>query len=206
MTNKRWWIKILALQFLFLCFIGALLLYGNVFNQYPGQAPQAVSAATLWTGEAQPVTLASAEIRARDVANAWANDATLSRVEATWRPASDWTHTESPPVAWSFYYYSPAQSAVMAVAIQEDEVLPTPATTVPNTPASLEGFPPAQNESVAWLTFRAAGGERFLKEHPGAAVQLRLQMVEGRPTWIVLAFAPQAYLQVHINAETGQLQ
>ncbi|MEJ5312611.1 MAG: hypothetical protein WHX52_22835 [Anaerolineae bacterium] len=206
MTNKKWLLKIFALQLLFLSLSGGLLLYWNIFAPQPSQAMSAVDAATLWTGTAQPVVLAEAEMRARHIAHAWAGDATLSRVEATWRPVGEWTRDELPPAGWSFYYYSPAQSAVMAVAVKEDKVLSTPATNVFNKPATLEGFPPTQDASVAWLTFRAAGGERFLKEHPGAAVQIRLQKVDGRLAWFVLAFTPEARFQVRIDAETGQLQ
>ncbi len=206
MANKKWLLKILALQFVFLSLIGGLLLYWNLVEPQPGQAMSAVGATTLWTGTAQPVALAEAEMRTRHIAHAWASDATLSRAEATWRPTGEWTHIELPPTGWSFYYYSPAQSAVMTVAVQEDKVLSTPATDVTNKPATLAGFPPTQDASVAWLTFHAAGGEHFLKEHPGATVQLRLQMADGRLTWFVLAFTPEARLQVRVDAETGLLQ
>lgn len=206
MADKKWLFRILALQLLFLSLIGGLLLYWNISDPQPSQAMSVMGATTLWTGTAQPIALTDAEMRARPIVHVWSNDATLTRVEATWRPVSEWTHVELPPTGWSFYYYSPAQSAVMAVAVQEDKVLSTPATEVTNKPATLAEFPPTQDASVAWLTFHAAGGEHFLKEHPGATVQLRLQMADGRPTWFALAFTPEARLQVRIDAETGLLQ
>ena len=204
MKDKQLLRRILMLQFAFLFMICALLLYWNVFDSHnPHQSPRAVAAATLWTGTATPVKLVDAEIRAGNMARTWATDAVLTRVETTWRPVGEWRYAESPPVDWSFYYYSPAQRAVKAVAVHENQILPTAATTIPNTPLLLERFPPTQDVSVIWLTFRAAGGDSFLREHARAAVQLRLQMIENRPTWVVLAFTPVSY--THLTLPTKRI-
>ncbi|HQE92676.1 MAG TPA: hypothetical protein PLH19_00720 [Anaerolineae bacterium] len=206
MAHKKWLYPFFVLQLLFVSLIGAFFLLRSYSNiQQADPSLPAVAAATHWTGVATPVTLADAATRAGIEAQAWANDAALSRVEATWRPGDEWIDIESPPVSWSFYYYSPAHSAVMSVAVQGEEVLPTPATMLPYSPTLLSGFPPPQGVEVAWLTFRAAGGEDFLQAHSGAAVQFRLQMASGKPTWFILAFTPQARLQISIDAETGLL-
>jgi len=207
MAKKRWWYVLIAVQVLFLALAGAILFTrGGLERQRPAQLPTtAGGATTVWTGESPPVALADAEALAGTAARAWAADAILARVEATWRPTGEWMYIESLPVSWSFSYYSSAKRAVMPVAVSGEKVLTTAQLALPGPLTPLASFPPAQDVDVAWLTFRAAGGERFLQEHSGAAVQLRLQMADGRPTWFVLAFTPEAHFQVNVDAETGLL-
>lgn len=205
MAKKKWLGTVIIVAFTLFSLVGVYLLAGDVFDIHQSlRASSTVAGATLWTGTSPQVSLADAATRAENEARAWANDAVLSKVEATWRPTGEWTEVESPPVSWSFYYYSPAQGAVKSIAMQGEEIFSTPATMIPNSLTPLANFPPAQGIDVAWLTFRAAGGEDFLKEH-SAAVHFRLQMVSGKPVWIVLAFTPEARLQFSIDAETGLL-
>lgn len=205
MAHKNWLGTLIVLQLVVFFLAGAFLFAEDVFSiQHPGQPPSAATGATLWTGTSPSTALADAATRAGHEALAWANDAMLSKVEAAWRPTGEWAEVESPPVSWSFYYYSPDQSAVKSIAVQGEDILSTPATMIPNSLTPLAGFPPSQGIEVAWLTFRAAGGDDFLEEH-AAVVHFRLQMASGKPVWLVLAFSPQARFQVSVDAETGLL-
>ncbi|MBN1919648.1 MAG: hypothetical protein JW892_00265 [Anaerolineae bacterium] len=207
MKNERWIFYAVGLVLLLL--VGAALVWGALSGRLPQLAnPGAQDAAAqsvLWTGLAPPIDFAAAEQAAQVKAQSWATDATLIRVEATWRPTGEWITTESPPVSWTYIYYAASESAVKSVSMRGEQLFETPATTVPNQPLSLSAFPPAATVESAWLTFRAAGGEEFLKTNENAAVQLQLQATPEGDRWVISAFNPTAKLRVTIDATTGLL-
>jgi len=78
-----------------------------------------------------------------------------------------------------------------------------PPLEISYTPRSIPALPQYGVE-VAWLSFRAAGGEAFLQAHPEAMVSLRLRPYEhGGIVWSVAAFDGRDYLEVLIDAESG---
>lgn len=144
-----------------------------------------------------------AATRAGERARAWAGDAQLIRVEASWYISSDWQTMATPPVAWAFNYYSPATRSLAAAVIDDDTLLWVPAMEIPVVPAPLTTFPPSQDVEVAWLSFRAAGGESFLQAHPDAQVNFRLQQKPEGARWTVVAYGGEEFLKVMVDATTG---
>ncbi|OQA22315.1 MAG: hypothetical protein BWY63_00887 [Chloroflexi bacterium ADurb.Bin360] len=207
MKNERW--IFYAVGLLLLLLVGFVLIWGALSGRLPQVAgPGAQNAeaqSVLWTGLAPPIDYAAAEQTAHVKAQAWAADATLIRAEATWRPTGEWITTESPPVSWTYIYYAASESAVKSVSMRGEQLFDTPATEVPNAPRGLNEFPPATPVESAWLTFRAAGGEEFLKTNENAAVQLQLQATPEGDRWVISAFNPTAKHQVTIDATTGLL-
>lgn len=203
MNNGRWIFYVIGLLLILL--MGMALLWG-VLSQQASRAPTPPQQqGVLWTGLAPPIDLAAAEQQARAAALTWAADAILMRVEATWRPTGEWIQTESPPVSWAYYYYAASQGAILSLSVRGEELFTTPATTIPNPPRTLAAFPPATTVEMAWLTFRAAGGEEFLKTNTGAAVQLQLRATAEGDRWVITAFSPEANMQMSIDADTGLL-
>lgn len=156
-----------------------------------------------WTGVVAPLPLGDAARQANDRAGAWQEDAALIRVEASWRPGPRWLDHDVPPVAWSFYYYSPAAGAVATVAVDAEHTMWVPPVVVARPPALLDSFPPAYGIEMVWLTFRAAGGRAFIEEHPNASVAFRLQTEDGQAIWRVAAIEGDAHLVVRMSADTG---
>ena len=78
-----------------------------------------------------------------------------------------------------------------------------PPLEISYTPKSIPALPP-YGVDVAWLSFRAAGGEQFLQAHPQAMVGFRLRPYErGGIVWSVAAYDGQDYLEVLIDANSG---
>lgn len=200
MNNGRWIFYAIALLLILL--MGVTLLW-SVLNQQERPAALSQPQGVLWTGLAPPIDLAVAEQQARAAALAWAADAALMRVEATWRPVGEWVQTESPPVSWAYYYYAPSQGAVLPLSVRGEQLFTTPAVAVPGEPRTLAVFPPPTTVEMAWLSFRAAGGEEFLKAHEGAAVHMQLQATTEGDQWRITAFTPEANIKVTIDAATG---
>jgi len=156
-----------------------------------------------WRGSAITVTLVQAVQRAEPRAKAWASDATLIWINGKWRPGRDWTQTNMPQPAWSLYYYSPSAQAMASVAVGEEDVFWVPPVRMRSSPAPLSTLPPAYDIDVAWISFRASGGDAFLKEHPGAMIDFRLQQEGERLVWSVSAFRDNAQLAVSMDAQSG---
>jgi hypothetical protein len=192
-------VALLALAALIVLTAGFLVAWQAIEGIMPTPAARP---RTTWTGLSAPTALAEAEGRARGRAEQWAADAELLRAEATWRPPEAWVQADHPPVAWSFYYYSPAQGEVASASVDGEELFWITPTAVDVRPATLQSFPPQHGVDVAWLSFRASGGEEFLEEHPNAAVHFRLQQEEAS-YWTVMAFDQEANLRVKISADTG---
>ncbi|MGC9469169.1 MAG: hypothetical protein ACP5HS_11300 [Anaerolineae bacterium] len=161
------------------------------------------SAPTARTGVTSQVALTDAEARARVRALEWTEDVKLVRAEAAWYPQQNWREVETPPVAWAFYYYSPGARAVSSIVIDDDDLLWTTPFEIPTPPRAIDGFPPQYDIDVAWISFRAAGGDEFLRGHPSAQVSFRLQPKDGRPLWTVSAFSEGDYFAIQVDAESG---
>ncbi len=210
MSGERW--IFYAVGLLLLLLVGVALVWGALSGRLPGMTPAVGTSApddeaqtVLWTGLAPPIDFAATEKMTYAQAQRWAADAVLIRAEATWRPTGEWMTTESPPVSWTYLYFSASEGAVKSVSVRGEQLFDTPATDVPNQPRSLAAFPPATPVESAWLTFRAAGGEEFLKTHENAAVQLQLQATAEGDRWVISAFNQEANMRVTIHADTGLL-
>jgi hypothetical protein len=149
------------------------------------------------------VSLEDAGTRAATRARTWATDAALVRVEGAWYVTPGWERVMVPPVAWSFYFYSPAERSMVAVVIDDDVLLWVPPFELQVEPRSLTGYPPSYGAYNAWLTFRAAGADLFLRQHPEAQVHFRLQDGPGGPAWSVSAFDEGEYIRVTIDPHSG---
>jgi len=158
---------------------------------------------TTWNGLAPPIPLRDAEGRAAERAGRWASDARLFKVQASWRPPADMLQVEKLPVAWSFYYYSANQAEVAVVTVNGDKVFWAPPIAITSSPSALSVFPPVHGAESAWVSFQAAGGEAFLREHADALVQYRLRRTDEGIHWTVFAFGGGDHFEVVVDAETG---
>jgi hypothetical protein len=160
-------------------------------------------ATDVWQGAQSQRDFAAAEAQARDRAEAWKPDAALVQAEGSWRIGERWTEVEAPPVAWFFSYYSAEAGQIATAGVSDGGVSWTAPRAVQVAPRPMATFPPAQGPETAWLSFRAYDGERFLGQHTGALVKLRLIQEEAGLTWRVSALKPHHHLNVKIDAETG---
>ncbi|MCU0520058.1 MAG: PepSY domain-containing protein [Anaerolineae bacterium] len=156
-------------------------------------------------GVTSNVSLADAHARAGDRAAAWAADAYLVRAEAAWYLTPGQAGMAVPPVAWAFTYFSKATASLAGVVIDDDTTLWVPPFEIPMVPTPLGSGVPAYGVDTAWLSFRAAGGDAFVREHPEAQVSFRLQQSEGRPVWTVSAYADGEFTEVRLDAVSGSV-
>jgi hypothetical protein len=148
------------------------------------------------------VSLPEASDRASERAQRWTQDAKLVKAQGVWYMMGGWDAFETPPVAWTFYYYSPSTKKLATVTIDDENLLWVQPFEIPRGPHALSAFPPNFGSDVAWLSFRAAGGEEFLQTHSRAQVSFHLQEQDSL-VWIVTAFDESDYMKVTIDAQTG---
>ncbi len=165
-------------------------------------APRATE---VWRGEQSQTVFTDAEAKARARVQAWAPDAVLVQAEGSWRIGESWTEVDTPPVAWFFSYYSKEARKIATVGVSDEGLNWTTPRAVQAAPQPITTFPPAQGPETAWLSFRAYDGERFLGQHTGALVKLRLTQGEETAIWSVSALKPPHQLNVEVNASTGSL-
>ena len=156
----------------------------------------------VWRAADSGLTLEASAQQAEVRVHTWAVDAVLIRAEAAWRPGAEGRQTDLPPVTWSFYYYSSAARALVTVVVGRDQFFWVPPLEISYAPKSIPALPQYGIE-VAWPSFRAAGGEDFLRAHPEAMVDFRLRPHESGIVWSVAAFEGNDYLEVLIDAESG---
>lgn len=165
--------------------------------------PQPAQEVVSWTGLASPTALEDAGRRGLERARQWAPDAFLVWVKGSWQPNGEWAQATFPPIAWSLYYYSPAKAEVASAAVRGDELFWTPPTASSETFDELLPFPPPYGVDVAWVSFRGAGGDAFLQQHPAATVQYRLRTEAGQLTWVIVGVEGDASFQVKVDAISG---
>jgi hypothetical protein len=161
------------------------------------------SVATSRRGVESKIPMPEAEARARTRAQVWTSDLHLIRAEATWYPDENWQNVDNPPVAWSFYYYSPSEKSVGVATIDDEKVLWVPPFATPSVPSAIGDFPPAFGVEACWLNLLAVGSEEFLEAHPHAQVSFRLQPQGERLTWTVSALDEGDSLRILVDAQTG---
>lgn len=182
----------------------AVLLF-NLVPLFAGVEPVQPPLRKVRSSVTSAVSLEDAGGRATGRALAWAPDVIPVRVEGAWYLTSGWEKVNAPPVAWSFYFYSRAENSLACVVIDDDALLWVPPFEIPTEPRELTGYPPAYGADSAWLTFRAAGGDLFLRQHPDAQINFRLQTGAEVPVWTVSAFDEGEYIRVSIDAQTGMV-
>jgi len=141
---------------------------------------------------------------AKEAARRWQMDAQLVGVSATWSRARR-ENLLAGPSGWSFVFYSPAAGEIQYVGVGSEGAslgrrfpAPTPLETVPEEKWQFAA-------ADALLFFLASGGERYLRDHPSAAVNLRLGAEAGRAVWTVLAVeGDKEPFIVRIDASTGE--
>lgn len=168
----------------------------------PPALPKNSSTTLIFAPPDSGLTLAESAQQAETSARTWANDALLIRAEAAWRPGETGRQIEMPPVTWSFYFYSPTARELMSVVVAKEELFRVPAFPISYHPQTIPALPPF-GADVAWLSFRAAGGDAFLSAHPEAMVDFRLHPDSGALIWRVSAFQGGDYLEVLIDAQSG---
>lgn len=139
---------------------------------------------------------------AKEAALGWQGDAQLVGVSASWSRARRETLLAGPN-GWSFLFYSPAAGEIRYVGVDEGGAALGRQFPAPTPPETLEGwrFPAAD----ALLVFLASGGERYLRERPGAAVHIHLGAESGRAVWTVLAVeGNKEPFIVRLDALTGE--
>ena len=149
------------------------------------------------------VSLEDAGARARERAEAWSADAVLVRVESSWYVVPGWQGMALPPLAWGFLFYSPSEGTLATVVVGDTELLWVPQVEIPVVPIAIETFPPAYAPHLVWVTFLAAGGEAFVRDHPRAQVTFRLQPGDDGVMWTVSAFQEDAGVEVSLDAHSG---
>lgn len=178
------------------------LFVGSAVWQLKRQAPPTI----VWTGLSPLVDFTEAETRARARAQEWSSDVRLVMVEGSWRPTPDWLQTEYLPISWSYTYYSSAQQAMATVGINGEQVMWVPPFPAGQARPAITPLPVPQGPHVAWLSFRAAGGEAFLRAHPNATVKFVLRQAEAGPQWDVLSVADNGEsFKVKVDALSGAL-
>lgn len=156
----------------------------------------------IWRAADSGLTLEASAQQAEARVRTWAADAVLVRAEAAWRPGAEGRQLDVPPVTWSFYYYSPALRTLATVVVAREQLFWVPPLEISYAPQTIPALPHYGIE-VAWLSFRAAGGDDFLNRHPDAMVDFRLRPHTSSVVWSVAAFEGQDYLEVLIDAESG---
>ncbi|MFN3761981.1 MAG: hypothetical protein ACK4WK_02115 [Anaerolineae bacterium] len=139
---------------------------------------------------------------AQEAARRWQPDARLVSVSATWSRARRESLLAG-PTGWSFVFYSPTAGEIRYVGVGPEGASPGRRFPAPTPPETVEGwqFPAAD----ALLVFLASGGERYLREHPAAAVNLRLGAESGRVVWTILAVeGDKEPLIIRLDARTGE--
>ncbi len=159
---------------------------------------------TLWRGDdpADAIDLTAAYGVGQERARQWSSDASLVRAEAAWRPTREGQKVENPPVSWSCYYYSPQASALASALVTGETVFWVPSIELSYAPQVISDLPPHGVE-VAWLTFRAAGGDDYLLRHKDAMINFRLHIKDDVLVWSVSAFDDRAKHSVVIDAHSG---
>jgi len=185
--------------------LAATLVVGALLLWQVSKDTQATAAGykTTWNGLAPPTAFVDAESRAAERVADWTLDAQLFKAEATWRPPADMVTVERLPVAWSFYYHSASRSKFVVVTVNGDKVFWTPPVSFAKAPAALDDFPPAQGPEDAWLRFREAGGEAYLRDHAAALVKYQLRETSQGQQWTVIAITDGESLKVNVDAQTG---
>jgi hypothetical protein len=169
------------------------------------------------TGQVQPppasapdgsgLRLDTARSLAEEAAQAWAVDARLVDVSATWTRADERVLLEGPR-AWTLVFYSPERSAILYVAAgpgrarQGREARVHSPPPVADIPTGLIG----PEEAV--MVFLERGGRAFLEEHPGATVHLSLEGGEEGTFWALIAVDPGRgdRYGLTVDAATGQIR
>lgn len=194
-----------------LAFIAALVILlvvilVNVVGLTTSSTTAARQQTVLWRGDdvADAIDLSAAYGVGRERALQWSPDASLVRVEAAWRPTREGQKMDNPPVSWSLYYYSAQASALASALVTGETVFWVPPIPLVYAPKVINGLPPYGVE-VAWLTFRAAGGDEYLLRHKDAMINFRLHIKEGNLVWSVSAFDERGKYAVVIDAHSGTI-
>ncbi len=195
---------VLIIFILLMAAILAVLLL-NLAPLFAGVEPAQPQPRRVRSAVTSAVPLEEAGQRAAARAATWAPDAVLVRVEGAWQVNPGWEQISVPPVAWSFYFFSAAERSLAAAVIHDDTLLWVPPFEILVQPRTLTGYPPAYGADGAWLSFRAAGGDLFLRQHPEAQVHFRLQAGPQGATWTVAAFDMGEYLRVLVDPQSGRL-
>ncbi|MDF1515582.1 MAG: PepSY domain-containing protein [Anaerolineae bacterium] len=161
----------------------------------------------LWRGvdAANAIDLPSALISAQQRSKTWSSDVELIRIDASWRPTRDEQKQTDPAVSWSFYFYSPDKAALASVHVTGSQVFWVPPIQLTYAPEAIPGLPPF-GVDVAWLTFRAAGGDDFLLRHKDAMINFHLHNKDDALVWTVTAFDDRGKHDVVVDANTGVLK
>lgn len=158
---------------------------------------------TTWQGGISSLSLADAVAKAEPEARQRAADAVFFRAEGAWRPGDQWQTVETPPLAWTLYYYSPANRTLHSVTVSDAQNFWAPPSDLPLAPNLITTFPPPYGVDVAWLSFLAADGSEFLRTHNDPLVAFRLQPAGSALHWTVSAIEGGDQLRVVIDAKTG---
>ncbi len=200
---------IVGLWLLNAAFLLALLALGGMgklsLRSSPSQPASSQSQDTeLWQGGTSALTLIESVQRVEPEVRTWAEDAVLVRAEAAWRAPAAWQTVDRPEVAWSLYYYSAVERALISVVVDEDALFWVPPMEMFTAPVPIQPFPPAYESDRVWLSFRAAGGEEFLREHPQALIDFRLRHKQDMGVvWVVSALHDGASFEVNVDAQSG---
>lgn len=172
----------------------------------------------LWAGTARPtavsptvstvpssaVPTAEEALRpAKEAALGWRSDARLVGVSATWSRARRESLLAG-PTGWSFVFYSPSAGEILYVGVGPEGASLGRRFPAPVPPETIEEnwrFAAAD----ALLVFLASGGEKYLRNHPAAAVNLRLGRESGQIVWTVLAVeGNKEPFILRLDARTGE--
>lgn len=170
----------------------------------PGGSPSGLAAPSPASPAASLPAAEEALGPAREAALRWQSDARLVSVSATWSRARRETLLAG-PTGWSFVFYSPSAGEIQYVGVGPEGASLGRRFPAPTPPETVEEgdwrFPAAD----VLLFFLASGGEEYLRDHPAAAVNLRLGRESGQIVWTVLAVeGNKEPFILRLDARTGE--
>jgi hypothetical protein len=170
---------------------------------HPGGSPGGLAASPSVYPTTSPLTAEEALGPAKEAALRWRSDARLVSVSATWNRASRESLLAG-PAGWSFVFYSPSAGEIQYVGVGPKGASLSRSFPAPTPPETVEEdwrFLAAD----ALLFFLASRGEQYLRDHPAAAVHLRLGVESGHMVWTILAVEGEKEpFILRLNAHTGE--
>lgn len=142
---------------------------------------------------------------AKETALRWRSDVRLVSVSATWSRARRESLLAGPS-GWSFAFYSPSAGEIQYVGVGPDGASLGRRFPAPIPPETVEEGDWRLSAADAVLFFLASGGEKYLRDHPAAAVNLWLGRESGQTVWTILAVEEDKEpFILRVDARTGKL-
>lgn len=170
----------------------------------PGGSSGGPAAPSLASPAAPLPTAEEALGLAKEAALGWQPDVRLVSVSATWSRARRETLLAG-PTGWSFAFYSPSAGEIQYVGVGPEGASLGRRFPAPTPPETVEEGNWRFTAADALLFFLASGGEGYLRDHPAAAINIRLGVEAGQVVWTILAVeGDKEPFVLRLDARTGE--